>query len=610
MRRVGRTPELMVLALWLVSMGEAAAQSPAVEADASRFLPPELPWNGKSTALLVGEGDTWETPFEASKGSETPRYEATLAWLKRLDEASPEVEMVSLGKSPEGRDLWLVIASADGPRTPEGLRAGGKPILFAQAGIHAGEIDGKDAGMMFLRDMTVKGRKKELLSRASFLFLPVFNVDGHERFSRYSRINQRGPLESGWRTTSANLNLNRDYAKLDSPEMRCVIEALNTWSPDLYLDLHVTDGLDHQYDVTWAYNGPQGWSPNQAAWMDAILGPALTRDLYGMGHVPGPYVEFLKGNDPEAGIRFGMAGPRYSNGYGDARHLASILVETHSLKPYRQRVLGTYVFLESAMRTLGQHGKELRKAGEADRRLRNSPVVLSWKDGPRDEVPMEFLAVRYRWAPSDISGGRRQEWLGEPVTLRVPRVVQSEPDVSVMRPAAYWIPPAWTEVIDRLARHGIQFERLQEGREVAVTMYRIENAKFSSASFEGRVMVSGTAVPAQRAQWFAPGSVRIPTDQPLGDLAVLLLEPQSKDSFFQWGFFHSILQKAEYAEEYVMEPLAAEMLRQSPELEAAFRAELADTAFANNSRARLDWFYRRSPYADDRWNLYPVAREE
>ncbi|HET9233821.1 MAG TPA: M14 family metallopeptidase, partial [Candidatus Eisenbacteria bacterium] len=494
--------------------------------------------------------------------------------------------------------------------TPEGLRAGGKPILFAQAGIHAGEIDGKDAGMMFLRDLTVKGRKKDLLSRASFLFLPIFNVDGHERFSRYGRINQRGPVESGWRTTSANLNLNRDYAKLDAPEMRCLVEALNTWTPDLYLDLHVTDGLDHQYDVTWSYNGPQGWSPNQAAWMDAILSPALTRDLYGMGHTPGPYVEFLKGNDPESGVRFGMASPRYSNGYGDARHMASILVETHSLKSYRQRVLGTYVFLESTMRTLGGQGKSLRQAAQADRRLRNSPLVLDWKDGPKDEVPMEFLAVRYRWVPSDISGGRRQEWLGEPVTLRVPRVVQSEPEASVTRPSAYWIPPVWTDVIDRLARHGIQFDRIKEGREVAVTMYRIENAKLASSPFEGRVMVSGKAVPAQRAQWFSPGSVRVPTDQPLGDLAMLLLEPQSEDSFFQWGFFHSILQKAEYAEAYVMEPLAAEMMTRDPELAAAFQTELQDTAFAHNPRARLDWFYRRSPYADERWNVYPVAREE
>ncbi|HYV50641.1 MAG TPA: M14 family zinc carboxypeptidase, partial [Dongiaceae bacterium] len=260
----------------------ANAQAPEAS-DASKLLPPELPWHGKSTALMVGAGDPWQTLFEASGGTRTPRYDETVAWLKKLADASPQVEMVSLGKSPEGRDLWLVIASAKGAHTPDDLRTEGKPILFAQGGIHSGEIDGKDAGMMLLRDMTVGGTKKELLTRASFLFLPIFNVDGHERFSRFGRINQRGPVESGWRTTSQNLNLNRDYAKLDSPEMRALVDALKSWNPDLYLDIHVTDGLDEQYDVTWSYNGPHAWSPNEAAWMDAVLSPALIRDLRGMG---------------------------------------------------------------------------------------------------------------------------------------------------------------------------------------------------------------------------------------------------------------------------------------------------------------------------------------
>ena len=593
----------------LVLAGAATAQT-TEPPDAAKLLPPELPWQGKSAALMVKAGDPWETPFEASGGIRTPRYDETVAWLKKLADASPQVSMVSLGKSPEGRDLWLVIASAGGAQTPEALQAEGKPILFGQGGIHSGEIDGKDAGMMFLRDLTVRGTKKELLTRASFLFLPIFNVDGHERFSRFGRINQRGPVESGWRTTAQNLNLNRDYTKLDAPEMRCLIDALKAWAPDLYLDIHVTDGQDQQYDITWSYNGPYAWSPNEAAWMDAVLSPALTRDLRGMGHIPGPYAGFVKNNDPESGIHIGTSSPRFSDGYGSARHLAAVLVETHSLKPYRQRVLGTYVLLESALRTLGAHGKELREARVADQKLRPEQITLTWKDGPAESEPMDYLGVRFRRVPSEVTGGMRTEWLGQPVTLRIPRVIESVPDKTVSRPRAYWIPPVWPEVIDRLERHGIMLERQKEGHEMAVTMYRIKNPKLAKTAFEGHVGVSGEAIPEKRKEWFPPGSVRISTDQPLGDLAVLLLEPESVDSFYQWGFFLSTLQNTEYVEDYVMEPLAAEMLQQNTDLAAAYKQALVDTAFAHDPKARLEWLYRRSGYADDRWNLYPVAREE
>ncbi len=598
------------LAAAALALAESVNAQTPEPPDASKLLPPELPWHGKSTALMVKAGDPWQTAFEASNGLRTPRYDETVAWLKKLADASPQVDMVSIGKSPEGRDIWLVIASVSGTHTPDALHAEGKPILFAQGGIHSGEIDGKDAGMMLLRDMTVKGTKKELLSRASFLFVPIFNVDGHERFSRFGRINQRGPVESGWRTTGQNLNLNRDYAKLDAPEMRAMVDALKAWAPDLYLDLHVTDGLDEQYDVTWSYNGPHAWSPNEAAWMDAVLTPALTRDLRGMGHIPGQYVGFIKGNDPESGLRVGTSLPRFSDGYGSARHLATILVETHSLKSYRQRVLGTYVFLESAMRTLGEHGKELREARVADQKLRPEEITLTWKAGPPEAQPVEYLGVRFRRVPSDISGGMWTEWLGQPVTLHVPQTIESVPDIAVSRPRAYWIPPTWPDVIDRLERHGITFERQTEGKEMAVTMYRIQDPKLAKTVFEGHIGVSGTPVPEKRKEFFPPGSVRVPLDQPLGDLAALLLEPGSKDSFYQWGFFLSTLQNTEYVEGYVMEPLAKQMLEQNGELAAAFKKALEDTAFAHNPQARLDWLYRRSGYADDRWNLYPVAREE
>jgi hypothetical protein len=604
------TPALAASGALALALAGPASLLAASAAAGRAILPPLAPWEGRSRSLVAPPDDPWVTPAEASGLSRTPSYTDTVAYLKRLDAASSEVSLVSLGKSPEGRDLWLAIASAEGVSAPAALKASGKPTLFAQAGIHAGEIDGKDAGLMLLRDMTVRGRRRELLAGANFLFLPIFNVDGHERSGPYGRINQRGPEESGWRTTSANLNLNRDYAKLDAPETRAVVAALDRFDPDLYLDLHVTDGADYQYDITFGYNGPRGHSPGIGGWLEGRLEPALKTDLAAWGHVPGPLVFFVDDADPGRGIGGFVGPPRFSTGYGDVRHLPTVLVENHSLKPYDRRVLGTYVLLQSCLQTLAEHGGELRRAIEADRGRHPASVPLSFRVGEGEPRRIEFLAIAARKVASPVTGGEVLQWTGEPVTLTVPVLEETEPAVTVRRPRAYWIPPGWPEVIERLAQHGIRMERLTEPRTVAVEMFRLEGAKIEAEPFEGRARVVAEPVALRRRETYAPGSVRVPTDQPLGDLAVVLLEPASGDSFLQWGFFLEVLQRTEYVEAYVMEPMARAMLAEDPGLAAEFQKKLAeDAAFAASPAERLQWFYRRTPFWDERWRLYPVARE-
>jgi hypothetical protein len=614
-----KTPALLLLAgLLTLAVHPAGAAERPPHFDA---LPPELPWAGASLELAVRPGDEWATPFEAGGMVDSPTYDETVAWLERLVAASPKLRMVSLGTSPEGRELWMVVASAalsDGAAaTPEELRArlraAGKPVLLAQAGIHSGEIDGKDAGMMLLRDLTVRGTKAELLDRASLLFVPIFSVDAHERRSVYGRINQRGPLHTGWRTNARNLNLNRDYAKLDTPEVRHMVRALDAWAPDLYLDLHVTDGADYQYDITFGWSErPAVWSPAIARWLDGVYRPGVSAALAGQGHIPGPLVFTVDPYDWRRGVaRFGGP-PRFSNGYGDARHLPTVLVENHSLKPYAQRVLGTYVLLEESLRLLGGPGGEtLREAVAADRSARPATVPLDWRRAEGAEPPTEeFLGVGQRVELSPVSGDLRVVWTGEPVTARVPVFQATEPAAAVERPAAYWVPAAWGDVIERLELHGIEMERLAEPRELEVEMYRLTGAETAEAPFEGRVRATATPVAERRRERFPPGSVRVPTDQPLGELAVLLLEPASEDSFFQWGFFHEVLSRTEYVEDYVMEPMAERMLEADPDLRQAFLEKLrSDREFRTDPGARLDWFYQRTPYHDDRYLLYPVARE-
>ena len=593
---------LLPLAIWLSGAIPHQDLYPAP-------LPPVVAWDGASRELVAADDDPWITPAEKSGFVSTPSYEETIAWVDRLVAASEQLHKLSLGKSPEGRELVMIIASKEGEFTPEAMLASEKARLLAHGGIHAGEIDGKDAGLMLLRDLTVAGTKSELLEEANFLFVPIFNVDGHERRSPYGRVNQRGPQSMGWRTNARNLNLNRDYAKVDTDEMRAMIAAINRWQPDLYLDLHVTDGVDYQYDITFGSNGAHGWSPASNAWLEGAYRSDLNAALEAMGHIPGPLVFGVNGVDMSAGMFAWTGSPRFSSSYGDARHLPTILVENHSLKPYDQRVLGTYVLLEASLRVLARDKDALRALVARDAGDRPESLPTRFEVDPQARREVTFKGIRSKRYKSEISGAEVTEWLGEAVEQTIPYVANDRPAGHVSRPAAYWIPPAWSEVIERLEFHGVAMERLAEPRTIELEFYRMGEPTYDPQPFEGRVRVRAKPEPFKKEVVLAPGSVRISTEHALGDLVVLLLEPIHEDSFFQWGFFHSIFSRTEYIEPYVLEPLARRMLEADPELRAAFERALEDEEFSKDPAARLAWFYERTPYFDPHWRVYPVGRE-
>lgn len=587
----------------LLSLVLFMAAHPALAQSLEAPLPPLAPWKGASEKLIVGANDPWITPAERMNFVDTPDYAATRAWLERLVASAPQLLSIeSFGKTAQGRDLYFVRASKGG---------GGKPVLLVQAGIHSGEIDGKDAGMMLLRDIAHRG-KHGLLDKVDLVFVPIFNADGHERASPWNRPNQRGPRSMGWRTTAQNLNLNRDYLKADAPEMQAMIALINRLDPTLYLDLHVTDGIDHQYDVAYAFSGWRGYyakSPAIGRWLDTRLRPAMDAALKRAGHTPGYYVSAVDNRNPDKGISQDPDTPRYSTGYGDYRHVPTILIETLSLRPYRQRVLGTYVFVEEALRLVSSEGLRIRAAIEADRAERPADLVVKWKPLKEPIYTVDFLGIAHDRYRSAASGREELHWLGRPITQKMP-VFGEEPDQSVRLPKAWWVPATAPEVIERLKLHGIRFETIDAPRTIELDMVRIAEPKLGAA-IEGRVpLMAGGFTHGRRSETFPAGSVRVPSDQPLGLLAAALLEPESADGVLAWNFFPGMLQRTEYIEAYAIAPLAERMLTQNAALRQEFEAKLAaDPAFAADGNARLAWFYERTPYFDDRYLLYPIGRE-
>ena len=299
-----------------------------LQAAQQRVLPPDIPWNGKSEAFVVAKDDPWATPFEASGLTHTPPYNETLAYLERLAAARPDlIRLTPLAeKTGEGRDFMMAVVSTVADKSAAGLQASGKPTVYVQAGIHPGEANGKDAGLMLLRDMLIRGSEKNLLEKVNLLFVPTVNIDGDMRYGKYGRINQNGPEQTGWRVNSRNLNLNRDFTKLDSPEIRNVARVLDQYQPDFFIDTHSTDGVDYRYDVTYCNNG-KGWSPAASEWMDKVMTPYVYQQLRNYGHEPNVCISMNDNEDISKGYYpYYTDLARFSNQYADVRGIPAILV--------------------------------------------------------------------------------------------------------------------------------------------------------------------------------------------------------------------------------------------------------------------------------------------
>jgi hypothetical protein len=325
------------------------------------------------------QGDKWITEFERSGGTRTPRFEETLDYCRKLEKASPWIRVTSFGVTPRGRKLPLVILSKDRAFDPASAARTGKAVILIQSGIHAGEIDGKDASLMLMRDIAVTKTLPHLLDSTIILFVPIFNLDGHERFGPFNRINQDGPEEMGWRVTAQNLNLNRDYMKSETPEMQAMLRLFTAWLPDFYVDCHVTDGIDFQYDVTYAVEPPPYLDARVSGWIQRTLLPAAIPVVEQSGHKIFEYVFPREDRDLSKGLNAGASTPRFSTGFAALQNRPAVLIETHMLKPYKMRVEATYHFLRGMIGAINANPSALRaavRAADAPGRRRRRRVRL------------------------------------------------------------------------------------------------------------------------------------------------------------------------------------------------------------------------------------------
>lgn len=511
--------------------------------------------------------------------------------------------------------MLALVASRSGALSPEIARQRALPVLLVQGGIHAGEIDGKDAGFIALREVL---HNCAALKSFVLVFVPVFNVDGHERFGRWNRPNQVGPEEMGWRGTAQNLNLNRDYTKADAPEMHAMLRLLNAWDPVLYVDLHVTDGSNFQHDVSNTVDPLYSGDPELHPAAKALVTELNARIATMGSHPLDFYPDLVDDNDPASGFALNVYSPRFSTAYWGLHNRFGLLVETHSWKDYATRVRVAHNIIVTLVDMMAREGSQWRAqtlaADARAKHLGGRTVALDFATGPHVTM-IDFLGYAYTREHSDVSGGMATHYDStKPQVWHVPLRDTIVVTTSTVAPRGGYIVTAadaeW--MATKLRLHGIRFVKLAHAVEpTQMETFRATKVMYSKEPFEGHTMLTFDGAWKPERRMVPAGSLFVPIAQANSRLVVALLDPQGVDSFAAWGFFDTAFEAKEYMEPYVAEQVGAERLGRDPAVAADFKKRLAeDPQFAASPEARLEYFYRRSPAWDERLDLYPVYRVE
>ncbi|MDH6358045.1 M14 family zinc carboxypeptidase [Parabacteroides sp. PF5-9] len=560
------------------------------------------------------------TYYEKNNYEHTPRYEETIDYCRLLAKHSRQITYTTIGVSPQGREIPLLIIDKDGLTSPEQIRAKGRVVVLAEANIHAGEPDGKDAGLMFIRDAVLFDEHPGLLDNVSFLFIPIINVDGHEDFGIHYRINQNGPVEVGARFTAQRLNMNRDFIKADAPEMRSLLSLYAQWMPELFIDIHVTNGADFQYVSTYGLEHCEFLTPNMLEWSMNTFEKELKGRMEDDGFPLFPYF-FSITHVPDVGMSVfpDVFAPQYSNGYASANNRIGLLIENHIYKPYKERVDATYLYLKHALELAGRHNKilkaEIEKADRyvSSREFRKDSLALDYVHNMAQSVPIRYLGWKDTTVISDLSGGNWTYYdRNAPVTLDYHLFLSFTGENKIRLPEAYIIPQEQLTTIELLDIHGIHYERFKRDTILEVETYHFTDAEWSKTPYEGRITLKTDYKTTKEHIRYHAGDIWVSTSQPKVKIIAHMLEPKSSTSLVYWGFYNNFIKAPNefWISLNYMETKGREMLEEDPVLKAEFETKKKeDPALANDPRAILNFFMTKvRARVEVGVNRYPVGK--
>ena len=560
--------------------------------------------------FLFKNSPAQQSRFEKSGGKETATYFEIINWYQQLAKKSKLILVKEMGSTDAGYPLHLVTVSDQNNIVSPKNNQQKKIVILINNGIHPGEPDGIDASMLLVRDIVNK--KIVLPQNIELAFIPVYNIGGCLNRNRFSRVNQNGPTEYGFRGNAQNLDLNRDFTKCDSKEAKTFTQIFQQLDPDIFIDNHVSDGADYQHTITLISTQYNKLGRGLGDWLRDVFEPKLYKGMKEKKWDLFPYVNFETAS-PDKGMEMFYDPPRYSSGYAALFQTIAFVPETHMLKPFADRVQSTYDFMLTVMQqaSVNATALQLQRAMARQEILQQQIFPLSWKVDSSKFSFVNFKGYEAAYKKSEVTGLERMYYnRNKPFKKEMKYFNVFMPAAIVVKPVAYIIPKGWVDVIERLKINGVSMEALKNDSSMLVDAYHIDEYKSYPTPYEKhhKNYAVKVSLGQQRIQ-FLKGDYIIYLNQKANRYIVEMLEPAGDDSFFAWNFFDAILQQKEGYSDYRWEDVAANWLQSNPEIQQQLQEKkVADPAFSNNAAAQLEFVYKHSPYYEPVHLRYPVYR--
>ena len=550
------------------------------------------------------------TIFEISNGTETATYEQTITFYTDLAETYPEISIQAIGETDSGKPLHIVTLNPSKEFDFESIRKNGKRVLLINNGIHPGESDGIDATMLLFRDL-VQG-KIDMPKETVLVAIPIYNVGGSLNRNSTTRTNQNGPEAYGFRGNARNYDLNRDFIKSDTKNAKTFAQIFHLVKPDVFIDNHVSNGADYQYTLTHLFTQHNKLGGRLGDYLHTKMMPQLEQKLEDKNWDITPYVNVFN-RTPEKGFSQFMDSPRYSTGYTTLWNTLGMMVETHMLKPYKQRVEGTYELMKSMIEIIEAEGEEISELRQHafEEFQKKSTYSIQWSIDTTRTTTLEFKGFEGQMTDSALTGSQRLKYdATKPFTKDIIYQNYMTSTLEVDIPKAYVIPKSWWTIIDLLKLNNVEMTSFERDTTLNVNSYKIKNYDTRSQAYEGHYPHYNVQVDSHNQNiTFSKGDYLIRTNQDAFRYLIETLEPQAPDSFFSWNFFDTILQQKEGFSPYVWEDKAKLLLEQNPQIEKEFISKKEnDQDFAANWYAQLDWLHKQSEHYEKAHLQYPIYR--